>query len=109
MSYRVLRPTRSNVKSCDTIVDGESIEQKVARVQEVGEPIKDGAPEIYTERKEGVVSAYNIRTDRWEIATEAMDSISRGRIARRDNAPDTKVVDLNANKGQEGDVGEAKS
>ena len=32
----------------------------------------DGAPIIYTERKDGVLPAYDIRTDRWEIAQEAM-------------------------------------
>ena len=59
MGYRVGKPSRSLLKSCE-VVDGETIEQKVARIQEVGEPIKDGAPEIFTERKDGVISAYNI-------------------------------------------------
>ena len=44
----------------------------------------DGAPEIFTERKDGVISAYNIRTDRWEVAAEAMDKVSGSIQAKRD-------------------------
>ena len=53
--------------------EGEFIEEKVARVVENKEPIEDGAPIIYTERKDGVIPAYNIRTDKWDIALTAMD------------------------------------
>jgi len=49
-------------------IEGETIEQKVERVTTNKEPISDGAPLIYTERKEGVQAGYNIRTDRFEIA-----------------------------------------
>lgn len=66
-------------------IEGETIEMKVERMVANKEPISDGAPEIFTERKDGVLSAYNIRTDRFELACEAMDSITRGRIAQRDN------------------------
>ena len=45
----------------------------------------DGAPPIYTDRKEGVKEAYNIRTDRWDIAVNAMDAVSRSKAAKRDN------------------------
>ena len=69
------------------------------------EPITDGAPEIFTERKDGVISAYNIRTDRWEIASTAMDKVSGSIEARRDEkgkvaqvkeeAKEPKVIKLN--------------
>lgn len=65
--------------------EGESLEQRMRRATISNEPIKDGAPEIYTERKEGVIPAYNIRTDRWEIAQEAQDYVNRTWIAERDN------------------------
>ena len=52
---------------------GESIEHKVRRIVNNKEPIKDGAPLIYTERKDGVQPSYNIRTDRFEVAVEAMN------------------------------------
>ena len=55
-------------------------------------PIEDGAPIIYTERKDGVNPAYNIRTDRWEIAQDAMEQVGNNKskiiamkIAQREN------------------------
>lgn len=71
--------------SGNPVIEGEPIEVKVKRLTEDKEPIKDGAPIIYTERKDGVLSAYNIRTDRWEVATDVMDKIHRQKIAQRDN------------------------
>lgn len=64
---------------------GESIETKVRRVTENKEPITDGAPIIYTKRDEGVKPGYNIRTDRWDIAQDAMESIHRNNIAKAKN------------------------
>lgn len=71
----------SNVKSKG---EGEPLELKIERIVSNKEPISDGAPEIFTERKDGVVSAYNIRTDRWEIAATAMDHVSGSIDAKRD-------------------------
>lgn len=65
-------------------VEGETIETKMDRITTNKEPIKDGAPRIYTERKDGVIAAYNIRTDRFEIATEAMDKVSKSIQAKRE-------------------------
>ena len=53
--------------------EGEAIEKKVAKLLENNEPITDGAPIIYTEKKDGVLPQYDIRTDKWEIAQSAMD------------------------------------
>ena len=39
-----------------------------------------------TGKKDGVLPAYNIRTDRFDIALEAMDKIGRNK-AKRENAP----------------------
>lgn len=78
-------------------VEGETIEIKMKRILSNKEPIKDGADEIFTERKAGVMAAYNIRTDRWELAAEAMDYVERSRIAKRDEAlksDETKIIDM---------------
>lgn len=63
---------------------GETIETKIERIINNKEPIKDGAPLIYTERKEGIRPSTNIRTDRWEIAIEATDKIAKSYQARRE-------------------------
>lgn len=62
--------------------EGESIETKVRRVVENKEPITDGAPIVFTEKKDGVLPQFNIRTDKWEIALEAMDKVQASRIAK---------------------------
>lgn len=64
------------------VYDGESIETKIERVVQNKEPIEDGAEIIYTEKKLGVQPQYNIRTDKWEIAQEAMDLAHANRIAK---------------------------
>lgn len=40
--------------------------------------MEDGVfPTIYTEKKDGVLPEYDIRTDRFEVAIEAMDKINQ--------------------------------
>lgn len=68
-------------------LEGERIEQKIERIVTQKEPIKDGAPLIYTDRKDGVRPEYDIRTDRFEIAVEAMDVANKAKVAQRDNKP----------------------
>lgn len=81
--YVYAKSKKSQIGRMD-ILEGESIEDKVERIMLNQEPIKDGAPEIYTERKDGVGAGYDIRTDRWEIACEAMDVGERSKIAKRE-------------------------
>lgn len=85
-------PRRSTLQSVER-TQGETIEQKVRRIVNNKEPIRDGATLVYTERKSGVQPEFNIRTDRFELATEAMDKVSKSFIASRDDKG--KVIDLN--------------
>ena len=62
--------------------EGESIEEKVAKLIENNEPITDGAPIIYTEKKDGVLPQYDIRTDKWDIAQSAMDLANASKIVK---------------------------
>lgn len=116
MGYRYRVPSKSKLTSIEKL-EGEPIELKIERIVNNKEPISDGAPSIFTERKDGVVAAYNIRTDRWEVAAEGMDVVSKSIQARRDNKGkvansdvkeeakvETKVVDIKS-----GDVSGAKS
>lgn len=66
------------------IFEGEHLEQKIERIMISNEPIKDGATLIYTERKDGVQPAYNIRTDRWDIAHEGMAKADKIKTAKRE-------------------------
>lgn len=75
---------------------GESIENKVRRITENNEPITDGAPIIYTNRDDGVLPAYNIRTDRWDIAQAAMDAVNQANLAKSKNYGKIEKEDKNA-------------
>ena len=70
--------------TCFRSVDGETIEQRMRRVTENKEPITDGAQPIYTDRKDGIIADYNIRTDRFDVAIEAMDKIAKTKAAIRE-------------------------
>ena len=61
--------------------EGETIETKVARIVQNKEPITDGAPLVYTEKADGVRPEFNIRTDKWDVAQEAMDKVHASNIA----------------------------
>lgn len=82
-SYKTPRMAKTRLK-INTSKEGETIEQKIERIVNNKEPIKDGAPLIYTERKEGIKASTNIRTDRFEIAVEATDKIAKSYKARRE-------------------------
>lgn len=94
--YKKQRPTNSDIVIDEEIqkgtgfqlsdtVEGETIEEKCARITTNGEPIKDGAPIIYTDRKNGVDPMHNIRTDRFEIALDAMTMVTKSHLAQREN------------------------
>lgn len=71
---------------------GETIETKFERILNNKEPIKDGVPLIHTERAEGVKPAYDIRTDRFEIAVMGMDKIDKSIKAKREEKAKMQVV-----------------
>lgn len=71
---------RSQVKQHHQI-DKESLEKKLVRVMYNNEPITDSSPELYTDRDDGVQASFNPRTDKWEIAAEAMDKVAEQKSA----------------------------
>lgn len=85
MLYRRLNTRRTSIKG-EEGKEGETIEAKVRRIVNNKEPIQDGAPLVYTERKDGVRPEYDIRTDRFEIAIDATDRMTRERLAKRDES-----------------------
>lgn len=62
---------------------GENISQKMQRVTQTNEAIENTCPIIYTERKDGVLPEYDIRTDKWEIAQKAMNFVSQKKREKR--------------------------
>lgn len=82
---------------------GETIENKIRRIVNNKEPITDGASLIYSERKDGTLPETNIRTDRWEVAVEAMDIENKNRITKRE----AKIIEMQ--KKQEAEDGKTES
>ena len=91
------RPPKTNYE----YQEGESIENKVRRITENNEPITDGAPIIYTNRDDGVLPAYNIRTDRWDIAQAAMDAVNQANLAKSKNYGKVEQQEKNALESKE--------
>lgn len=96
------KPFANTTIKANKSTEGETIEQKFQRILNNKEPIKDGAPLIYTDRKEGVKAGYNIRADRFEIALEATDKIAKSINARREEKAKMNVV-------KDGENGEPES
>lgn len=63
--------------------EAEPLEIKIEKVTQNAEPIDSTAPTIYTNRADGVQAGYNIRTDRWDVALDAMDKVSASHLAKR--------------------------
>lgn len=85
MKYSFPSKNSGRLKSIE-IYEGESIETKCARILQDKEPIADTAPIIYTAKEDGVLPAYNIRTDRFDVAMDAYDKITRA-AAKKEIAP----------------------
>lgn len=64
---------------------GETLETKLQRIITNREPISDSSPTIYTDRRDGVIPQFNIRTDTFELAIEAHDTLSRQALAQRED------------------------
>lgn len=83
MSYKKT-PIRSNRLKINNSTQGETLELKLERMIAGKEPITNGAPIIYTDRKDGVKPEHDVRTDRFEMAIDAQDKMSKAVHAKRD-------------------------
>lgn len=81
--YKQTKSNKTDIRVNKSYV-GERIEIKVMRILQNKEPITDGSPLYYTERSEGVRPEFNVRTDKFELAAEAMDKVAEQTRAIRD-------------------------
>ena len=73
--------------------EGENILTKVRRILDENEPLTDGAPLIYTPKEDGVKPEFDIRTDKWQIAINAMDRVNAYKLSdytKNGRNPETK-------------------
>lgn len=106
--YKTRKPQNTTLRVNNSYI-GETLEQKVNRIVNNKEPIKDGAPLIYTDRKDGVRPEYNIRTDRWELAIDAMEIVAKDKLAKRIDRQKAKELKASGDVKAVINDGEAKS
>lgn len=73
---------KSDIKRECTQV-GESLEEMIRRCTESNEPIDSTAPMIYTEEADGVQPQFDPRSDRFDIALEAVDKYNKSMEAKK--------------------------
>lgn len=56
----------------DNTYEAKSLMCQLRKITEEQTPIEETAPIIYTNKKDGVLKEYDIKTDRFEVAMEAM-------------------------------------
>lgn len=106
MYKRKTNPNKTSIK-INQSEEGERLEEKIKRITQNKEPIKDGAELIYSDRSEGVNPATDIRTDKWEIAAQSMDKVHQMRFADRDkkNNPEPKTPETGTSTGPDTSAG----
>ena len=106
IKYRQI-PNNKTLLNCNTSLQGTTLEQQLRKMIREGEPMKSTSPEIFTERKEGVLPQYDIRADKWDIAEKAMEKVNQAKIidfhSKKEKKSDkTKNVENAAPTGTEG-------
>lgn len=83
MIHKNIKGHKGSITTHNT-TEGETIEMRMRRILNNKEPITDGAPIVYMERKEGINPGYNVRTDRFEIALDGMDKVTKNKALKRE-------------------------
>lgn len=66
----------TQINTQENVREGQSMEEKMRKILETKEPIKCTTTKIYQARKDGVAPECDIRTDRFDIAVEAMNKVA---------------------------------
>ena len=74
--YKAPKFQRTSLKVNESY-EGETIEQKIRRVTQNKEPIKDASPQLYTEQKEGVIREFDVRSDKFDNLMELTTKASK--------------------------------
>lgn len=103
MYKKAQKINNSSIRVNDT-KEGETIEKKIQRMVNNNEPIRDGATLNYTEEQDGVMAGYDIRTDKFEVAVDAMDRMHKASKKEKSDfvkGLEKKNEELNKDKGEE--------
>lgn len=96
---------RGTILHINTTYEAETLTEKLRRLTEQKEPIKEEVEIVYTNKKDGVLPGYDIRTDRFEVARIAKEKIGQAEaseIAKSESMGVEKSIEKNdKNVGQE--------
>lgn len=102
--YKYRKPTESKLK-VNQATEGEWIERKMRRIFNNKEPINDTVQSYFTERKDGVIPATDIRASKWDDMAEGMDKLSGTHREKRA----AKIVEMETKNGDKKPEKEGKS
>lgn len=75
----------TQINTQENVREGQSIEEKMRKIIETKEPIKCTTTKIYQPKKDGVAPECDIRTDRFDIAVEAMNKVALNELSELAN------------------------
>lgn len=73
--YKIPIETKTDIRK-NTSYEAKTLEQQIAGIMDKNELVPQFNP-IYTEKKEGVNPAYDIRTDKMEYAIDQMERVAQ--------------------------------
>lgn len=86
--------------------EAESMMEQLRRIMENNDPIEDVAPIIYTDKKNGVMKEYDIRTDRFDVALDAIGKMREAELAEIAKSESVPAADA-GESGEEGVQGQS--
>jgi hypothetical protein len=98
--YKKPKYKRGSIKAPSQI-EGEFLETKIERMIKNGEEIGEEVNLIYTEKKDGVVAAYNPKADRFDIALDAVDKVTASYEAKSQAKGKMEIVKDEPTQGTE--------
>ena len=81
--------------------EGLTIEEELRKIKAEDQPIGQVLPLAYTDRKDGVLPAYDIRSDKMEIAREAKEKIGAHKASEWAKGNFVPEMDVTETKYQE--------
>lgn len=101
-------PTRSGLIRVNKTQQEEGLTHQLRKVKTMGDQGFVTKGLMYSDRKDGVLPEFDIRTDKWEIAQRASDAASKSEIAKRGGHAEDGGDQKSEGKGEVG-VGSEKT
>lgn len=85
MIYKKIPKERTSINTSKFMREGQSIEQTMRIATANKEQAVAMLPEIYQKRNEGIDPICDIRTDKFQLAQDAMDKVTRAHLLAHQN------------------------